>query len=66
MHAQNAAPYPGVEHMLVFVGDIEKEMVQAATHAAKHGFARTATLAGGLQAFEDIESQKVRSTECML
>ena len=45
--------------MLVFVGDNEKEMVQAATHAAKHGFARTATLAGGLQALERIESQKV-------
>ena len=35
-------------------------MVQAATQATKHGFARTATLAGGLQALNSMESQKVR------
>lgn len=51
-----------MEHLLVFVGDNEKEMVQAATYAAKHGFARTATLAGGLQALECIETQKVSSS----
>lgn len=47
--------------MLVFVSDSEKEMVQAAVHAAKHGFARTATLDGGLQALDCIDTQKVSS-----
>ena len=47
---------------MVFVGDNEKEMVQAATHAAKHGFARTATLEGGLHALERMETQKASAS----
>lgn len=59
LYVKSAATYPGAEHTLVFVGDNEKAMVQAATQATKHGFARTATLAGGLQALNSMESQKV-------
>lgn len=47
--------------MLVFVSDSDKDMVQAAVHAAKHGFARTATLAGGLQALDSVDTQMVSS-----
>jgi len=42
----------------VFVGDNEKQVLQAATHAARHGFSRTATLTGGVQALEGTPVQQ--------
>ena len=50
-------PYPETEQTLVFVGESEKQMLQAATHAARHGFARTATLQGGVQALQEPDIQ---------
>ena len=63
---QDRKPYPEADRTLVFVGDTEKEMVQAATHAAKHGFARTATIEGGAQALETTPTQQAcHSSYCI-
>ena len=53
----NRLPYPEAEQTLVFIGDSDKQMLQAATHAARHGFSRTATLTGGVQALQDANIQ---------
>ena len=39
--------YPTIEHFLVFIGSNDTQMLEAAKHAAKSGFDRTATLSGG-------------------
>jgi len=50
---------------LVFIGESDKQMLQAATHAARHGFSRTATLTGGVQALQDanIQLASLKQTE---
>ncbi|DBA76812.1 TPA: hypothetical protein ACH3X2_008831 [Trebouxia sp. C0005] len=53
----NRLPYPEAEQTLVFIGESDKQMLQAATHAARHGFSRTATLTGGVQALQDANIQ---------
>ena len=53
-------PYPAPEHTLVFIGASDKQMLQAATYAARHGFSRTAILAGGTQGLEDTAVHKAK------
>ncbi len=61
----NRLPYPEAEQTLVFIGESDKQMLQAATHAARHGFSRTATLTGGVQALQDanIQLASLKQTE---
>lgn len=39
--------YPSLEHLLIFIGSNDRQMLEAAKHAAKAGFQRVATLSGG-------------------
>jgi rhodanese-related sulfurtransferase len=50
---QQPAAYPTRDHLLVFLADDQSSMTKAAAAAAACGFERTATLAGGLQAFSE-------------
>ena len=58
-HTRDKQPYPSKDHFIVILGDNDKQMLQAATHAAARGYSRTAILTGGVQTILDAAIQKV-------